>query len=93
MRNATAIEIKAINELAAKVLDYEFEPQRIGIIEKYQSDGPGYAGKLAVCLGGEPCFVNVVEYHMHAMGPMYAPVPVRIGSAEFGPKDYRPEDV
>lgn len=90
MRNATVLEIAAINQLAAAVLDYEFQPQRIGIIEKYKSDGPGYTGKLAICLGGEPCFVNIVEYAANLQGPMWPQVPIRIGSAELGPNDYQP---
>lgn len=33
-----------------------------GVIDDYQSWHPGYAGKLAVLIWSEPCFVNVVTF-------------------------------
>lgn len=66
MRSPTIAEIEAIqvalDEEMGGCRDWEPNPDYIGVIDSYTSDGPSWCGKAAVFLGGEVCFVTVALF-------------------------------
>ena len=66
MRNPTIEELAAIqfalNEQMGGQQDWEPNPEYVGIIDAYMSEGPSWCGKLGFFFGGESCFVNVCEF-------------------------------
>lgn len=66
MRSPTAEEVEAIqvalDEQMGGSRDWEVNPEYIGVIDRYISDGPSWVGKAAFFFGGEICIVNVVQF-------------------------------
>lgn len=54
-RAPTDIEVQAITEMFE-----DYQPGIIVVYDHYISDGPGYAGWLAVTVGGEPQFCDAI---------------------------------
>jgi hypothetical protein len=65
-RHPTTRETDHIREELIKAHPDEWErladliPQDLMLMENYISDGPGFAGTLAVLFWGEPCFITVI---------------------------------
>lgn len=57
-RSANDIELKGIADANLKEYGGEYEPEWVAVWENYISDGPGYAGWVAVAVGGEPCYCS-----------------------------------
>jgi hypothetical protein len=70
MRTPKADEVEAVNAFSEEHFDYTFNPNYMGVIDHYSSDGPGWTGKVLVVFGGEVEIINIfcfegeyIRYH------------------------------
>ena len=88
IRSATEPEANLIRE--ALLREYPDDRERLAdligcdlmIRENYISDGPGFAGTLAVLFWGEPCFVTVIGDN-GATGTNWEVVTLDVGGPYF----------